>query len=73
MFACLTQDGAAVFQASFQALKEASSVHKACPFRELAFNGRQVGKARPASAQSMMRQGCLHARTHGAPACSGCA
>ena len=32
-----------MFQASFQALKEASSVHKACPFRELAFNGRQVG------------------------------
>lgn len=36
------QDGAAVFQASFQALKESSTVHKACPFRELAFNGRQV-------------------------------
>jgi hypothetical protein len=31
-----------VFQASFQALKESSTVHKACPFRELAFNGRQV-------------------------------
>lgn len=36
------QEGAAVFQASFQALKESSTVHKACPFRELAFNGRQV-------------------------------
>lgn len=32
-----------MFQASFQALKETSSVHKACPFRELTFNGRQVG------------------------------
>lgn len=39
---CL-QGGAAVFQASFQALKESSTVHRACPFRELAFNGRQVG------------------------------
>ena len=37
------QDGAAVFQASFQALKESSTVHRACPFRELTFNGRQVG------------------------------
>ncbi len=36
------QDGAAVFQASFQALKESSTVHKGCPFRELTFNGRQV-------------------------------
>ena len=32
-----------MFQASFQALKESSTVHRACPFRELAFNGRQVG------------------------------
>ena len=38
----IAQEGAAVFQASFQALKESSTVHKACPFRELAFNGRQV-------------------------------
>ena len=44
-----------MFQASFQALKEASSVHKACPFRELAFNGRQVGKASCASAQRTQR------------------
>ena len=38
-----------MFQASFQALKETSSLHKACPFRELAFNGRQVRKAPKAS------------------------
>ena len=62
-----------MFQASFQALKEASSVHKACPFRELAFNGRQVGKAHRASIQRIEKQGCLHARAHGAPARSGSA
>ena len=62
-----------MFQASFQALKEASSVHKACPFRELAFNGRQVGSASRAYTQRVLRQGCLHASAHGAPACSGCA
>jgi hypothetical protein len=44
MMTCFStvQDGAAVFQASFQALKESSTVHKACPFWELAFSGRQV-------------------------------
>ena len=31
-----------MFQALFQGIKESASFHKACPYRELSFVGRQV-------------------------------
>jgi hypothetical protein len=36
------QDGTAVFQATFQGIKETTSFHRGCPFRELSFFGRQA-------------------------------
>ena len=41
--ACVVaQDGTAIFQATFQGIRETTSFHKDCPFRELSFFGRQA-------------------------------
>lgn len=45
--AATLQDGCAVFQALFQGIKESASFHKACPYRELSFVGRQVRSNSP--------------------------